>query len=116
MSPNRDLMAEIELTMVPSLRTKPAPAMYVPESAQAEAARGGSSCRTFWCALKNQEVEVEFETKRLLGFPRPVAVNRCSAFGEPEHVACARRCLDSRFRRQWPFALPVPGHRRKLGG
>jgi hypothetical protein len=106
-----DLVAELELTMVPSLRAWQAPAMHVPASEQAELTRRGSSSRTFWCALKNQEVDVEFETKRLFGFPRAVGVNRCSAFDEPSRVACDRRCMDSRFRRQWPFALPVPGHR-----
>jgi hypothetical protein len=116
MSPYHDLLAEIELTMVPSLRTRPAPGMYLPSSELEEAAtRCGSSSRTFWCALKNQEVEVEFGTKQFLGLPRPAAVNRCSAFDEPESVACARRCLDSRFRRQWPFALPIADHRRPLG-
>jgi hypothetical protein len=110
-----DLAAELELTMVPSLKAWQEPAMRVPASEQGEATRRRSSSRTFWCALKNQEVEVEFETKQLLGFPRPVGVNRCSAFDEPAHVACGRRCLDSKFRRQWPFALPVPGHRHTLG-
>lgn len=116
MSPYRDLIAEIELTMVPSHGTKPTPAMYVPASDLAEAARSGSTCRTFWCALKNQEVEVEFEAKRFLGFPRVAAVKRCSAFCEPDAVACNRNCLDSKFRHQWPFALPVADKRGPVGG
>jgi len=115
MSPCRDLMAEIELTMVPLQESRPAADMYVPADDLAEAARRGSSCRTFWCAAKDQEVEVEFETKRLLGFPRVAAVKRCSAFDEPEEVACPRQCLDSKFRRQWPYALPVAGSRRSIG-
>ena len=117
MSLNRDLLAEVELTMVPSLRARAAPAMYAPPSDLTDAAtRRGSSSRTFWCAAKDQEVEVEFETKRFLGFPRLADVKRCSAFGEPESVACSRHCLDSKYRRQWPFALPVAGHRRPFGG
>jgi hypothetical protein len=63
----------------------------------------------FWCALMEQEVEVEFEMQRLLGFSTPVGVRRCSAFDPPEAVACRRRCLDHQFRRQWPPALPVAG-------
>lgn len=115
---NHDLLAELELTMVPSLRLRPAPAMYVPEGELAEAAgRGWSSRRNFWCALKKHDVEVEFETKRFLGlFPHPVGVKCCSAFEESEQVACGRQCLDSRFRRQWPFALPIADPRRPLGG
>lgn len=116
MSLYRDVMAEIELTMVPSHRTPLTPGMYVPASEPAEASRGGSTCRTFWCALKDQGVEVEFRTKRSLGFPRLVSVKRCSAFDEPDRVACDRRCLDSKFRRQWPFALPVAGKGSRLGG
>jgi hypothetical protein len=113
MSLHHDLLAELELTMVPSLRLRPAPAMYVPAGEGAEVAtRCRSSRRTFWCALKEQEVEVEFATKRFLGFPRLVGVKRCSAFDEPEEVACGRHCLDSKFRRQWPFALPTADHRR----
>jgi hypothetical protein len=117
MSLNRDLLAELELTTVPSLRPRPAPGMYVPAGERAEGAtRRGSSRRSFWCALKEQTVEVEFEAKRILGFPRLVGVMRCSAFDEPEKVACGRRCMDSKFRRQWPFALPAADHRRTLGG
>jgi hypothetical protein len=116
MSLHRDLLAELELTMVPSLRIRPAPGMYAPASELAEAAiRSGPCRRSFWCSLKKQEVEVEFETKPFLGFPRLVAVNRCSVFDEPEKVACGRHCLDSKFRRQWPFALPTADHRRTLG-
>jgi hypothetical protein len=116
MSLNQDLLAELELTMVPSLRSRPAPDLYVPAGDLAEAAgRGGSSRRNFWCALKEHDVEVEFETKRFLGlFPRPVGVKRCSAFEKPEQVACGRQCLDSRFRRQWPFALPIADPRPAL--
>jgi hypothetical protein len=116
MSLHHDLLAELELTMVPSLRIRPASGMYVPASELTEAAiRSGSSRRTFWCSLKEEEVEVEFEAKRFLGFPRLVGIKRCSAFGEPESVACGRHCLDSKFRRQWPFALPTADHRRAPG-
>ena len=116
MSLHHDLLAELELTMVPSLRPRPAAGMCLPAGEGAEAATGcGSSRRSFWCSLKEQEVEVEFEAKRFLGFPRLVGVKRCSAFDEPENVACGRHCLDSKFRRQWPFALPTADHRRPLG-
>jgi hypothetical protein len=112
-----DLLAEMELTMVPSLRIHPEAGMYLPESEHAEApSRSGSSRRTFWCSLKKQQVEVEFETKRFVGLPRLAGVKRCSAFDEPEQVECGRHCLDSDFRRRWPFALPTAGHRRGLGG
>lgn len=108
MSLHNDLLTELELTMLPSPRIRPEPGLYVPAGERAEAAsRSGSRHRSFWCALKEQGVEVEFETKTFLGFPRPVGVKRCSAFGDPEEVACARRCLDSKFRRQWPPALPI---------
>ena len=116
MSLHNDVLAELELTMVPSLRPQPAAGMWVQAGEGAEAGAGcGSSRRTFWCALKDQGVEVEFGTKRLLGFPRLAGVKRCSAFDEPENVACGRRCLDSKFRRQWPFALPTFDHRRAPG-
>lgn len=113
MSLNHDLLAELELTMVPSLRLRPAPGMYVPAEA---ATRSATARRSFWCALTEQQVEVEFEAKRFLGFPRLVGVKRCSGFNDAEKVACGRRCLDSKFRRQWPFALPIADHRRPLGG
>ena len=117
MSAHQDLLAELELTMVPSLRTRPKPGMYVPAGGPTVAdARGGSCRRSFWCSLKQQGVEVEFETKRFLGFPRLAGVRRCSVFDEPENVACGRHCLDSRFRRQWPFALPTVDRRRASGG
>jgi hypothetical protein len=113
MSLHRDLLAELELTMVPSLRIRPEPGMCAPAGELTEAAvRSGSCRRTFWCSLKKEEVEVEFETRPFLGFPRLVGVKRCSVFCEPEQVACGRHCLDSKFRRQWPSALPTAGHRR----
>ena len=117
MSLHQDLWAELELTMVPSLRIRPEPAMYVPADEPSEAVpRGGSCRRSFWCGIKKQVAEVEFETKSVLGFPRFVGVRRCSLFDEPEHVACGRHCLDSEFRRRWPFALPTADRRRPLGG
>ena len=117
MSVFQDLLAELELRMVPSLRTRPEPGMYVPADELPEAARRGRSCRrSFWCAIKQQGVDVEFETKSCLGFPRLVGVRRCSAFDEPEDVACGRHCLDSEFRRRWPFALPTADRRPPLGG
>src|SRR5512140_841400 len=79
MSLHHDVLAELELTMVPSLRPQPAAGMWVQAGEGAEAGTGcGSSRRSFWCALKDQEVEVEFGMKRLLGFPRLAGVKRCS--------------------------------------
>ena len=117
MSMHRDLLAELELTMVPSLKIRPEPGLYVAASEPLTGASGtGSSRRRVWCSLKKQDVEVEFETKGFLGFPRFVGVNRCSAFDKPEDVACGRHCLDSDFRRRWPPALPVIDRRSALGG
>jgi hypothetical protein len=108
MSLHNDLLAELELTMVPTLRFRPEPGMYVPAGERpGAAARSGSRHRSFWCALKEQRVDVEFETRTFLGFPRPVGIKRCSVFGDPEKVACGRHCLDAKFRRQWPPALPI---------
>jgi hypothetical protein len=115
MSPYRDLLAEVELTMVPSLRFRPEPAMYVPADQEPETAlRGGRCSRSFWCSLKERVVDVEFATKSIVGFPRLVGIRRCSAFDEPADVACGRHCLDSEFRRRWPFALPTAGRRPPL--
>ena len=112
MSAFQDLLAELELTMVPSLRTRPEPGMCMHAGELPEAApRGGTSRRSFWCGIKKQQVDVEFDAKSILGFPRLVGVKRCSAFDEPEDVACSRRCLDSEFRRRWPFALPTADRR-----
>jgi hypothetical protein len=108
MSMQRVLLTELELTMVPSLRTCPEADMYVPESERAElAARGRSRRLRFWCPVKGQDVEVEFETRAYLGFSRLVGVNRCSVFEQPEKPACGRHCLDSDFRRLVPPALPM---------
>ena len=117
MSLHRDLLAELELTMVPSMSIRPVPGMDAHASELAEAAIRSESCRrSFWCSLKKQEVEVEFETKGFLAFPRLVGVTRCSVFGKPKKVTCGRNCLDSKFRRQRPFALPTVDHRPPLGG
>jgi hypothetical protein len=107
-----DMLAEIELTMVPSQLKRPEPSLYVPPSEASYDGWRGSRRRRFWCALRNRDVEVEFETKAVLGFPRTAGVKRCSAFEEPDKVVCGRHCLESKFRRQWPYALPVAGHRR----
>ena len=116
MSLHHDLLAEIELTMVPSLRIHPEPGLYVPEADLAEGvSRSASSRRSFWCSLKEQQVEVEFENRAFLGFPRLTGVRRCSAFDQPDDVACGRHCLDSKFRRQWPYALPIMDRRRSPG-
>ncbi len=113
---HRDLLAEIELTMVPSLQKRPDLDLYVPPSEALDDSRSRVRRRSFWCALKEQDVEVEFETRACFGFRRPVSVNRCSAFEEPDKVECGRHCLESRFRRQWPYALPVADNRRAPAG
>ena len=117
MSAHQDLLAELELTMVPSPRIRPEPGLYAPAGeGPAAAARGRSCRRSFWCSLKNQEVEVEFETRSVLGFPRLVGVKGCSVFDNPGNVVCGRHCLDSKYRRQWPYALPIAGRRPPPGG
>ena len=117
MGMHRDLLAELELTMVPSLTIRREPGMYLPANELPRAAsRTGSWRRRVWCSLRKQEVEVEFETKAFLGFPRLVGVSRCTAFDDPKDVACGRHCLDSEFRRRWPPALPVAVHRSAVGG
>ena len=63
--------------------------------------------RAFRCPLMKREVEVEFEEGRVLGFRRSVAVKSCAAFELPTAIECRRPCVDSAFRRQWEFALPV---------
>jgi len=113
MSMERALLAEVELSMVPSLRICPEPGMYVPASERTEgAARGRSRRLRFWCSVKGQEVEVEFETRACLGFSRLVGVNRCSVFDQPEKPACGRHCLDPDFRQFGPPALPIVDRRR----
>lgn len=106
MSLRRNALFEIELLMVPSSRCQPEPGLYVPET---DGPVRRTRSRTFWCSNKQQQVEVEFETEAFLGFPRVVGITRCSAFDQPEDIACGRHCLDTRFRRQWPYALPVAG-------
>jgi len=116
MTMHRDLLAELELTMVPSLKIHPEPATHMPASEPQKAgSRTGSSRRRFWCSLTKQSVEVEFEARPFFGLPRLVGVKRCSAFDEPDDVACGRHCLDSEFRRRWPPALPVIDRRSPLG-
>ena len=113
---HRDMLAEIELTMVPSPPTRPEAGMYVPGSGLSDDSRSGSRRRRFWCWLREQDVEVEFETRKMLGFSCTVGVKRCSVFEDPDKVECGRHCLESRFRRQWPYALPVAGHRGMPAG
>ncbi len=117
MNSSRDLLAELEVTMVPSLRRPPETSAQAPlgGSPDIPAAEGGSRRRHFWCSLKKQEVEVEFETRSHLGLRRMVGVRRCTAFDRPQDVACGRHCLDSKFRGQWPSALPVVDRRCALG-
>jgi hypothetical protein len=62
--------------------------------------------RRFWCRLAGREVEVEFGTRGLV--PSIASVKQCSVFETGTAIACSRRCLDARFRRQWEPALPAP--------
>jgi hypothetical protein len=115
MSRVRDLFAELEVTMVPLPRFQPEAGAQMPPAGFLEAPSGdGGRRRHFWCPLKKLEVEVEFTTRSFLGLPRTVGVRQCTAFDPPRDVACGRHCLDSRFRRQWPAALPVMDRRRAL--
>jgi hypothetical protein len=115
MSQFRDLLAELEVTMVPLPRFRPEASGQMPPGGFPEADSGdGSRRRHFWCPLKEVEVEVEFATRSFLGLPRTVGVRRCTAFDPPRDVACGRHCLDARFRRQWPAALPIMDGRRGL--
>lgn len=117
MSPFHDPLAEFEVTMVPSPRPRPEAVTQVLPGEFPDAPSERGSCRRhFWCALKEQEVEVEFEAKSFLGLPRTVGVRRCTAFDRPQDVACGRRCVDSRYRGQWPSALPVMERRRAVEG
>jgi hypothetical protein len=101
MTRTRDLLGELELTMVPSL-------IRPPEGPMSGYPEDGTCRRHFWCSIQQREVEVEFETvpRRLLG-PRITGVKSCTAFEEPTVVACARACLDGRFRSHWPDSLRV---------
>jgi hypothetical protein len=115
MSRVHDLFAELEVTMVPLPRLQPEAGAQMPPAGFLEAPSGdGGRRRHFWCPLKKLEVEVEFTTRSFLGLPRTVGVRQCTAFDQPRDVACGRHCLDSRFRRQWPAALPVMDRRRAL--
>lgn len=76
-----------------------------PEARRAGAAVG-RRCRV-WCATMEREVEVEFVTRGPFGLRRRVGVRSCTAFDPPTAVTCARRCLDTAYRRQWEPALPV---------
>jgi len=67
----------------------------------------GAMRHRFWCALARREVEVKFDVHRVAGLRWTTAVRACSAFDPPTAVACARRCRDATFRRQWAPALPV---------
>jgi hypothetical protein len=116
MSRFHDLFAELEVTMVSLPRFQAEASAQMPLGGYPDAPSGdGWRRRHFWCPLKQVEVEVEFATRSFLGLPRTVGVKQCTAFDQPRDVACGRHCLDSRFRRQWPAALPVMDRRRGLG-
>jgi hypothetical protein len=108
MSLNRDLLAELELTMVPSTRPRPddRPRIFSDQDGDRSEGRG-TRRRRFWCAVKKQDVEVEFETRKRFGIPRIVDVQRCTVFDRPTEVACGRHCLDASFRNRRPFSPPL---------
>ena len=113
MSARRDLLAELELTMVPSLARPPEPGAEGPPGGYPACASRGTCRRHFWCRIKQHEVEVEFETVPSLLLPgRITGVSRCTAFDEPTDIACGRHCLDAYFRYQWPDSLHVADRRR----
>ena len=115
MSRFRDLFAELEETMVPLPRFRPEGGAQIPPGGFPDVPSADRLRRRhFWCPLKKFEVEVEFATRSFLGLSRTVGVTQCTAFDQPRDVACGRHCLDSRFRRQWPAALPIMGRRRAL--
>ena len=101
MSLHRDLLAELELTMVPSLRIRRRRARTRRGRVRRRGASG--SRRTFWCSLKEEEVEV-VETK-----PSRVPAPAACSVAAPSAAACGRHCLDSKFRRQWPSPAAGPG-------
>jgi hypothetical protein len=108
MSLNRELLAELELTMVPSTRPRPDDGLRGWSERETDRSGGqGSRRRRFWCAVKKQDVEVEFETRKRLGIPRIVDVRRCTVFDRPTEVACGRHCLDASFRNRRPFSPPL---------
>ncbi|HUM17178.1 MAG TPA: hypothetical protein VL086_15895 [Candidatus Nitrosotalea sp.] len=112
MNPKRDLLAELELTMVPSMARPPEPGSEGPPGGYPESAESGTYRRHFWCRTKQHEVEVEFVTvPRLLWPGRITGVKRCTAFDEPTDIACGRHCLDVYFRYQWPDSLRVADRR-----
>ena len=61
--------------------------------------------RAFRCPLMRREVE--FEERRFLGVQHSAAVKRCSAFEVATAIGCRRPCVNSSFRRQWEYALPI---------
>ena len=112
MSARRDLLAELELTMVPSL-TRLDASPEPPPGGYPDSTGSRTSLRHFWCRIKQHEVEVEFETAPRLLLPGRISgVKRCSAFDQPTDVACGRHCVDSWFRYQWPESLYVADRHR----
>ena len=100
---------------LPLPRFQPEASAQIPADGSPDApSADGLRRRHFCCPLKKLEVEVEFATRSFLGLPRTVGVRQCTAFDQSRDVACGRHCLDSRFRRQWPAALPIMDRRRAL--
>jgi hypothetical protein len=106
-------MAELELTMVPTLARLSESGPEGLPGGHSDFAGSGTCRRHFWCRFKQQEVEVDFETvPRLLLPARITGVKRCTAFDEPTDITCGRHCLDPYFRYQWPDSLYVADRRR----
>jgi hypothetical protein len=58
---------------------------------------------TFVCPLRRRRVDATFVTAP--GFDHPIDVAACSEFADPEHVTCAKRCLDVVSTRSEPSAM-----------
>lgn len=47
---------------------------------------------TFWCPVKRRMVTADFLVRE--GAPHPSDVVWCTAFADPEHITCKKRCLE----------------------
>lgn len=58
---------------------------------------------TFVCPVRRRRVNATFLTGP--GFNHPIDVAECSEFADPEHVTCAKRCLDVASTRSEPSPM-----------
>jgi hypothetical protein len=58
---------------------------------------------TFVCPMRRRRVNASFVT--VPGFRHPIDVAACSEFADPEHVTCAKRCLDVASTRSEPSPM-----------